>query len=272
MKIAALKIYCDSIRGYRDGIPRLLDVLDCLGVPASIFFGMGTEDDGGMVSRIFREEREIVGSAPGIIRDAFRRGFDCGIYGWNPREWESRLDKIRDTTLEADLKRAADLFFRRTGSRPTSSAAPGCRVSYISMRIQDDLQLLYASDTFGQYPFFPRMSWKTFETPQIPSTIPPLEIVMRKVAPSAMHRSLTSLRESLPDGLSVIPMNASLGLTNEFCAALSGFIERSLFEGTRFLSLAQVIMNLGSIELPSCEVRSADAYGTPHEVAIQVPD
>lgn len=272
MKILSLKIYTDSITGYREGIPRLLDIMSELQIESSFFFGMGTEDSGSVISKFLSDGKEIVGSAPGIIRDAFRRGQDCGIYGWNPHEWATRLEKLKDTTLEADIKRAVEYFARRTGSRPNGYAAPGYRVNYISLRIQDDVRFKYCSDTFGFYPFLPKMSWKTFSTPQIPATLPPLETVLHKAPESTVRERLEELMTALPDGLSVLPMNASVATVPEIFGPLYEFLLRASKSDVTFVSMNRVVQNIKKTSLPACEVVMTKAFNMPREVALQHPD
>ncbi|MDR1885758.1 MAG: polysaccharide deacetylase family protein [Synergistaceae bacterium] len=272
MRILALKIYTDTLKAYREGVPRLLDTLNEAGVEGSFFFGMGSEWSGSAISKLFGEGREIVASAPGIIRDAARRGQDCGIYGWNPMEWQSRLDKMKDTTIDSDIKRAVEYFVRRTGVRPNGFAAPGYRVSYISLRIQDDIRFGYCSDTFGFYPFFPKMSWKTFNTPQIPSTIPPVEAVLQRVTGQVARERLSALEEGLPDGLSVLPMNSIVATEDEIFAPLREFILRCSENGVRFMNLDRVVKSLDIGSLHSCEVTMTRAFGMPREVAVQNPE
>ncbi|MDR1471583.1 MAG: polysaccharide deacetylase family protein [Synergistaceae bacterium] len=269
MKILALKIYADTMNAYRDGVPRLLDVLDELKIKASFFFGMGTEGSGSALSKLFKEGREIVASAPGILRDASRRGQDCGVYGWNPQEWQSRLEKLKDTTLESDIKRAIEYFARRTGCRPNGFAAPGCRVNYMSLRIQDDMRFKYCSDTFGFYPYLPKMSWKVFSTPQVPATLPPLEIVLRKLSEADVRSRFGDLAGSLPDGLSVLPMNASVGTIQEIFAPLYEFLLRCIQRDINFMSLGGVVKSLKISSLSSCEVVTATGFGMSREVAVQ---
>jgi peptidoglycan/xylan/chitin deacetylase (PgdA/CDA1 family) len=269
MKILALKIYTDTVDGYRDGVPRLLDILDELEIRASFFFGMGTEGSGSALSRLFKEGREIVASAPGILRDASRRGQDCGVYGWNPREWQSRLEKLKDTTLESDIKRAMEYFARRTGCRPNGFAAPGFRVNYMSLRIQDDMRFKYCSDTFGFYPYLPKMSWKVFVTPQVPATLPPLEIVLRKLSESEVRARLDELLRDIPDGLSVLPMNAVVGSVQEIFAPLYEFLLRCKQRDIKFMSLDRVVKSLDTSSLPPCEVVMTTGFGMSREVAVQ---
>lgn len=272
MKIAALKVYVDSMIGYREGVPRILDALDECGVHGSFFFGMGTENDGSLMRRFFKDDKEIVASAPGIIRDAFRRGHDCGICGWNPREWQSKLDRLKDTTLEADIKRAINAFYRRTGARPRGFAAPGARANYISLRIQDDVRFMYCSDTFGYYPFLPKISWKTFSTPQVPSTHPPLEVALRNAPEQVVRERLGDLIDSLPDGLAVIPLNASVATERTLADPLRDFISTAVAFDVRFLTLARVIESIDVKRLPKCEIKTCPAFGVTKGVTVQVTD
>jgi peptidoglycan/xylan/chitin deacetylase (PgdA/CDA1 family) len=269
MKILALKIYADTMLGYRDGVPRLLDICDELGIEASFFFGMGSEDGGSPLSKILGEGQDIVASAPGILRDAHRRGQDCGVYGWNPMEWRKRLDRIKDTTLEADIKRAVEYFALSTGARPNGFAAPGFRVSYMSLRIQDEMRFKYCSDTFGFYPYLPQLSWKVFSTPQVPATLPPVEINLRRKNESSARELLAELSNSLPRGLSVLPMNAAMMNERELFSSIYGFLSRLREHGVKFMSLRNVAASVDPGTLSECEVVCARAFGMPNEVAIQ---
>jgi undecaprenyl phosphate-alpha-L-ara4FN deformylase len=271
MKILALKIYTDTLHAYRDGVPRLLDVLNERGIEGSFFFGMGSEGTGSAISKLLGEGRDIVAGAPGIIRDASRRGQDCGVYGWNPIEWQTRLDRMKDTTIDADMRRAVEYFTRRTGIRPNGFAAPGFRVSYISLRIQDDMRFKYCSDTFGFYPFFPKMSWKTFSTPQIPSTIPPIEIVLQRVTEPVARERLAELAAALPEGLSVLPLNAAVATEPSVLTPFREFVVRCVEDGVRFVNLNTVMKSLRAESLPTSEVVMARAFGMPREVALQSP-
>ncbi|MDR3331944.1 MAG: polysaccharide deacetylase family protein [Synergistaceae bacterium] len=272
MKILSLKIYTDTLKAYRDGVPRLLDILNEQAIEGSFFFGMGSEGTGSAVSKLFGEGKEIVASAPGIIRDAARRGQDCGIYGWNPMEWQSRLGKMRDTTIDADIKRAVEYFSRRTGCRPNGFAAPGFNINYISLRILDDVHFKYCSDTFGFYPFLPKMSWKTFSTPQIPSTIPPVELVLHKANESLARERLTELAESLPDGLSVLPMNSIVVTFDEIQSPFREFILRCVENDIKFINLNGIVGSLDVESLPACDVVMTKAFGLSREVAVQRPE
>ena len=269
MKIVAARIYADSISGYRDGVPRWLDLMNSLGARGSFFFGMGSESTGSAISKLFKTEQNIVAAAPGILRDAYRRGQDCGIYGWNPKEWETRFEKLKDTTIESNIRRAIELFARRAGVRPSGFASPGWRTSYISLRIQDEMRFRYCSDTFGLYPYLPRISWKKFSTVQIPSTLPPLENVLKGLSQGNTSRALTELKGQLREGLNVLPASALLGANAECFAAISEFFRECSEEGVRFLGLDTVAASLDRESLPECDVADMMAEGMDKPVSAQ---
>lgn len=269
MRILGLRIHVDTRRGYREGVPRLLDLMDELGARGSFFFGMGTEGSGSMVSRVLGQDGEIVASAPGILRDVHRRGQDCGVCGWNPLKWQTHLDKMKDTTLEAEIRRSVEHFTQRTGIRPSGFASPGFRVNYMSLRSQDEARFKYCSDTFGLHPYRPKISWKTFSTPQIPATVPPLETILKKKTASEAERALGDLAEYLPEGLSVLPMSAIVAAATETLAPLHGFLSRCRAEGVRFVGLDTVARSLDPDSLPICEVVNVCVSGMPQEVGSQ---
>ena len=269
MKIIASRIFVDTAKAYTEGVPRWLDLMDGLGIRGSFFFGMGTESTGSAISKFMGKAQEITASAPGILRDAHRRGQDCGICGWNPFEWETRLEKLKDTTLESDMKRAIEMFARRAGVRPSGFAAPGWRTGYINLRIQDEMRFKYCSDTFGLYPYLPRISWKTFSTVQIPSTLPPVESVLKGLSSQDTKSALSALKGQLRDGLNVLPINAILAAGSECFAAMNDFFRECRDEGVRFVGLDTVALNLDRDLLTECDVLDVQAKAVGKLVASQ---
>ncbi|MBR1438358.1 MAG: 4-deoxy-4-formamido-L-arabinose-phosphoundecaprenol deformylase, partial [Synergistaceae bacterium] len=54
MKLA-IKIDIDTLKGYLEGLPRLLEILREYDVKASIFFSIGPDNSGKALRRIFRK-------------------------------------------------------------------------------------------------------------------------------------------------------------------------------------------------------------------------
>ncbi|HEX7435087.1 MAG TPA: 4-deoxy-4-formamido-L-arabinose-phosphoundecaprenol deformylase, partial [Caldimonas sp.] len=50
----ALKVDVDTLRGTREGVPRLLDVLERAGIAATFLFSLGPDHTGWALRRVFR--------------------------------------------------------------------------------------------------------------------------------------------------------------------------------------------------------------------------
>lgn len=201
----AIKVDVDTLKGYREGMPRLLDILKKYEVRASIFFSMGPDNSGKAIRRIFRPgfigkmlrtkapstyglktllygtllpAPMIVASDPGPLRRAVDEGHECGIHAWDHVYWQDLLPRLTREEIRGQFERALELFERTAGFRPVCCAAPGWQVTPESLSVQDELGFDYASDVRGFGPFLPRMGGRTFRTPQIPSTLPTLDEVL----------------------------------------------------------------------------------------------
>ncbi|MDR2175974.1 MAG: polysaccharide deacetylase family protein [Synergistaceae bacterium] len=198
----AIKVDVDTLKGYLEGVPRLLDLLDERKIKASFFFSMGPDNSGKAIRRIFRRgflskmlrtrapstyglktlfygtllrAPMIVASNPAILKRAADEGHDCGIHCWDHVLWQDHLPEMPPAEIRGELVRAMESFSGVAGFSPKSCAAPGWQVSPDSLAAQDGLEFDYCSDTRGEKPFFPRMGGVTFRTLQIPTTLPTLD-------------------------------------------------------------------------------------------------
>lgn len=201
----AIKVDIDTLRGYREGLPRLLELFKEHGVRASIFFSMGPDNSGKALRRVFRKgfiskmlrtkapstyglktlfygtllpAPQIVASEPDLLRRAVDEGHDCGIHAWDHVYWQDNLPRLSREAIRGQLDRAMELFERISGRRADCCAAPGWQVTPQSLAVQDELGFVYCSDVRGYGPFIPSMGGTVFRTPQVPSTLPTLDEVL----------------------------------------------------------------------------------------------
>jgi len=197
-----IKVDVDTLKGYLEGVPCLLDVLGKRGIKASFFFSMGPDNSGKAIRRIFRKgflgkmlrtrapstygiktllygtllkAPMIAASNPDILKRAVDEGHDCGVHCWDHVLWQDCLLKLSREEIRAELAKAAELFSDIVGTPPKCSAAPGWQVSSDSLAAQDELELDYSSDVRGVSPFTPGMDGVVFSTLQIPTTLPTLD-------------------------------------------------------------------------------------------------
>ena len=200
-----LKVDVDTDRGTREGVPNL--VADCreAGAPACFLFSLGPDQTGRAISRVFRpgffqkvsrtSVVQIYGlrtllngtllPAPQIgrrnaavmrsVRDA---GYEVGIHCHNHYRWQDYLERMSLAEVREELVAARAEFLRIFGTEAQTAGAPGWQSNAKSREVYDEATLLYASDTRGGAPFFPRIGGQVFKTLEIPSTLPTFDELM----------------------------------------------------------------------------------------------
>ncbi len=106
------------------------------------------------------------------IRSVGNAGHDIGVHAWDHIRWHDKVDRMSREAVERDYGRAHAAFEKIFAKKAHSSAAPGWHACATSLAVQDDYNLLYASNTRGGSPCFLQSGERTFKTLEIPSTIP----------------------------------------------------------------------------------------------------
>ncbi|ACZ18514.1 polysaccharide deacetylase [Thermanaerovibrio acidaminovorans DSM 6589] len=297
MKILALKVDVDTLRGHREGVLNLLNLFDRLSLKASFFFSMGPDNSGKAIVRIFRKgflgkmlrtkapstygfktlfygtlikAPMIAQSFPGLLKETARRGHDFGIHAWDHVKWQDRIHKLPVTTIEADLRRAFDLFYQYTGHQPRSFAAPGWQVSQDALLVLDSMRLRYTSNTRGLFPYVPRWGRKAFSTLEIPTTLPTMDELLgrRGLKGEEMARHLASL---LKEGLNVFTLHAEMeGLSQ--IGVFESFLRSAMDQGAKCVPLSFVADQIPRDELPRCEIGIGTVEGRAGTLAVQATE
>ncbi|MDP3070739.1 MAG: polysaccharide deacetylase family protein [Opitutaceae bacterium] len=201
----ALKVDVDTDRGTREGVPNL--VADCreAGAPACFLFSLGPDQTGRAITRVLRPgffqkvSRTSVVSIYGVrtllngtllpathigrrnadtmraVRDA---GFEVGIHCYNHYRWQDYLHSMSQEEVAAEFEAARTEFRRIFGTEAHTAGAAGWQSNARSRAAYERAGLLYASDTRGGAPFFPRVDGEVFHTLEIPSTLPTFDELM----------------------------------------------------------------------------------------------
>lgn len=201
-KVLALKVDVDTLKGYLEGVPKLLDLFGRLGVEASFFFSFGPDNSGKAIRRVFRKgfigkmfrtnapgtyglktmmygtilpAPLIVPRNPDIFLRAVSEGHECGIHAWDHVAWQDTLDSMPEEKMRDEFSRAYDMFTSLCGKEPRCCAAPAWKVTAASLEMQDQFGFDFCSDTRGTSPFIPRIGDRVFKTPQVPTTLPTMD-------------------------------------------------------------------------------------------------
>jgi len=206
VSVVALKVDVDTHDGMRDGVPRLLDALARAGVRASFFLSFGPDNAGKAIWNVFTRRgfltkmwrtgaprlygwrtilsgtllpaRPVATAFPEIVRRIAAEGHEVGIHGWDHRLWQDHLDGLDERRIAEQYARASGAFEALLGRPPRASAAPAWYQTPTSLRVQDGLGLLYASDARDCAPGYPDLEGYASSTLQVPTTQPCLEEIL----------------------------------------------------------------------------------------------
>ena len=298
MQRVALKIDVDTDRGTLEGVPRLADLLERLGVHATFLFSLGPDQTGRAIKRAFR--RGFMGKvrrtsvlkhyglktllygtllpAPhigrrrsGIMRTIAHRGFEVGVHTYNHVKWQDGVATANEPWTRRELQLATDQFSQTFSRAPTVHGAAGWQVNQYVPRLEQQLGFLYASDARGYAPFVPVVTRVEIPVPQIPTTLPTLDELIGR-----------------PDLEGIDPVDHLLEATKQtqrdhvytLHAELEGGLYLDRFERllrewqARDISLVDLAAYAGTLDiasLPRCEVVDGSVDGRSGTLASQGP-
>lgn len=292
MKRLAIKVDADTLKGYREGVPRLLSLFESRGIKASFFFSFGPDNTGKAVKRVLRpgylhkvvrskavsrygyksmlygtlvEAPMIVVSDPSILAGAISAGHDCGVRAWDGATLINDFATLTTDELRKRFERAAEVFARISGKMPRSFASPGWLVSSESLAAEEELGLDYASDTRGRSPFYPVLEGKKYGTLQIPTTMKTMDEL------TGLHgvteKTLPGLwLESAGRELNVMTVRAEFeGISG--IIYLNRFLSLAESEGYSTVTLAEIAAE--AKDAPACGVDTKRIRGRASPVAVQ---
>lgn len=287
MRIIALKVDVDTLRGTREGVPRLLDLFKKHQVQATFLFSMGPDHTGWAFKRIFRPgffskvQRTSVLSHYGfktlmygvllpaphigkkagqIMRLAQESNFEVGIHTYDHVYWQDNVFKksAKWTTQQMDLARTT--FLNIFKKEPTTHGAAGWQMNPSAFDWLD--RFSYASDTRGQFPFFPRINGKTSKCIQLPTTLPTMDEILgcNGVTEKNISQHLLSLTKDTNEFGHVFTLHAELeGM--KLIDALDEFIVGLKNQNYEIVSLGELYKKNIQRKVPVCEVNYSPIPG-----------
>ncbi len=201
MKLA-LKIDVDTYRGTREGVPKLIDILQRHGAGATFLFSLGPDHTGRAIKRALRPGfmnkvgRTSVVSHYGIrtllygtllpgpdigrrCADTLRRvrdgGYEVGIHTWDHVKWQDGVAHAGERWTSWEMALARQRFREIFGADPEVHGAAGWQMNVHAYRGTQSLGFRYASDTRGTHPFIPVVRAEIVACPQLPTTLPTLD-------------------------------------------------------------------------------------------------
>lgn len=295
----ALKIDVDTYRGTREGVPRLVELLQKYGAQATFLFSLGPDHTGRAIKRVFRpgfmkkvsrtSVREHYGLKtlmygtllPGpnigrrcadIMRQVRDAGFEVGIHCYDHVYWQDNVAGKDAAWTARELKRACGRFEEIFGAPARVHGAAGWQMNLHALRQEQKLGLAYCSDSRGETPFVPVYRAEIIACPQLPTTLPTLDelIGVDDITVENVAQHLLQLTRNPPPTGHVFTLHAEMeGMK------LSGVLEELLAgwlkQGYRLVSLEQYFQSLDVKQLPRHEVIFGQIPGRSGDLTLQGP-
>ncbi|HOV87605.1 MAG TPA: polysaccharide deacetylase family protein [Syntrophobacteraceae bacterium] len=199
----ALKVDVDTHDGMRRGVPVLLEVFRRFSVRATFCLAFGPDNAGKALYRVLKDPvffrkmlrtgaprlygwrtilsgtllpaRPTASGFPDLVRQIRAEKHEVIVHGWDHRLWQDHVAAMDESSIRSQFQQAFCAFEQILGVRPRAVAAPGWQATPRSLRVQDKLNLLYASDLRNAEPCFLEAGGHGFRTLQIPTTGPCVE-------------------------------------------------------------------------------------------------
>ena len=296
MKLA-LKIDVDTLRGTREGVPALIDILKRHGAGATFLFALGPDHTGRAIKRAFRPGfMQKVGRTsvvshyglqtlmygtllPGpdigrrcapILRRVRDEGFEVGIHTWDHTKWQDGVVKANEDWTHWEMALAFQRFREIFDEDAAVHGAAGWQMNVHAYRRTQSLGFRYASDTRGTHPFIPVIRAEIVGCPQFPTTLPTLDelIGLEGVTEANAHEALLARTAETRDH--VFTLHAELeGM--KLAPVLEKLLAGWKAQGYELVAMRELVADAVPASLPLHSVVEAPLPGRSGTLAAQGP-
>ncbi|MDD4929889.1 MAG: polysaccharide deacetylase family protein [Gallionella sp.] len=297
MKQLALKIDVDTYRGTREGVPRLVEVLQRHHAQATFFFTLGPDHMGRAIRRVFRPgylkkvsrmsvvehygiktllygtllpAPDIGRKCADIMRGVKEAGFEVGIHCYDHIRWQDYVaDKDAEWTRR-ELQRAVDRYTEIFGEAPGAHAAAGWQMNRHAQRLMQRMGFDYSSDTRGTHPFIPVWHAEIIACPQLPTTLPTLDELINRdgITLDNIAQHVLQLTADAPSTGHVYTLHAELE-GGKWMPVFEQLLQGWQEQGYELVSLRQYLRGLKAQALPRHEVVMREIEGRIGLFAVQ---
>ena len=293
-----LKVDVDTLRGTREGVPRLTQLLKRHGVGATFYFSVGPDHTGRAIRRVFRKGfaqkvartsvlkhyglrtlmygvllpgPDIGLEAGDFMREVHDGGFEVGLHTYDHVRWQDYVSGADASWTRREFERGVEAFSRVFGFSPQSHAAAGWQINLHALQLEREYGLKFASDTRGGGAFFPLLADGTSPCVQIPTTLPTFDELLGRdgidesTLPDAVFR-LSCAADA--EGMQVFTLHAELeGML--LLDAFEALLVKWRNAGAAVVCMADVHSALPLEKLPARRVVSGEIPGRSGTLAVQ---
>jgi len=294
----ALKVDVDTLRGTREGVPALIDLLAAHGADATFLFSLGPDHTGRAIRRAFRPGfmRKVARTSvlehyglrtllygtllPGpdigrragaFMRRARDAGFEVGVHCFDHTSWQDLLLRRDAAWAHAQMRAAVERFREVFDATPLVHGAAGWQMTTAALLAEEELGFRYGSDTRGAAPFRPWLGDRSSRCPQLPTTLPTLDELIGIDGADAgnVHLRLLERTRSLPPR-QVFTLHAELE-GGKYLPSFERLLREWQQQGAQLTDLATYAATLDVSNLPRCRIVAGTVDGRSGTLAIQAP-
>jgi undecaprenyl phosphate-alpha-L-ara4FN deformylase len=296
----ALKVDVDTLRGTREGVPRLLQVLAKHQAQATFLFSLGPDHTGWALKRVFRPgflskvsrtsvtkhygyttlmygvllpAPDIGVKAAQAMRETEAAGHECGIHTWDHVVWQDQVRHKDAAWTRAHMALSYERFSDVFGHAPSTHGAAGWQMNDAAFQQIDEWGMAYASDgraPLGAAPYRLQIGNQALRHVQMPTTLPTLDEVLGHGGINESNVAAALLAQTAHAGDQVYTLHAELEgglLAPVFDALLSGWKA----QGHQLVTMAGMYSSLpeGTVQsMKTAPVRWGSVTGRSGELVI----
>lgn len=293
MKTIGLRIDVDTLRGAREGVPRLCASLAARSIRGTFFFSVGPDNMGRHIWRLFRPAfllkmlrsnaaglygwdillrgvfwpgPKIGAHAKAAIRGAAMQGHETGFHAWDHHAWQAGVERWSVEKTRAWFEKGVAALSDCAGTVPRCSAAPAWKCGHDALRVKEEFGFAFNSDCRGASIFRPIIEGCPMPAPQVPVTLPTYDETIGRGGVTRANYNERLLALLRPEALNVLTIHAEAeGIA---CADLwEEFLNMATAAGWSFAALGDILNNEKNI--PFDAFGRADIAGRDGWIAAQ---
>lgn len=267
--LIGLRIDVDTLRGTREGVLPLCNLLERYSITATFFFSVGPDNMGRHLWRLWRPSflyKMLRSNAPGlygwdilfrgtfwpgpiigerlghVMRSVSDAGHEIGFHAWDHHAWQARLERMHADSIAGSYSSGINMIKKITGAHPCCSATPAWRTTDTALLQKEKFPFTYSSDCRGHSVFLPVVQEKSLSQPQIPVTLPTYDEVIGRNGISDLNYNEFLISLFKPEGLNVLAIHAEVeGISR--IELFNDFLQRATSRGARFVQLGALLEN-----------------------------
>lgn len=292
-----LKVDVDTLRGTREGVPRLLDLLDRHGVRATFLFSLGPDHTGRAIRRVFRTGfvdkvnrtsvvrhygartllygtvlpgPDIGRRAVSVLRRVRGEGHETGIHCWDHVRWQDGVAGADAEWTRREMQRACERYVEVFREPPLTHGAAGWQMNVHALRLTQQLGFEYCSDGRGTHPHLPVWRAELIRCPQFPTTLPTLDelIGTGTITEESAAAHLLDLTQTPAPAGHVFTLHAELEGGN-LCGIFEQLLTGWKAQGWSLGPVRELHDAVEPLALPRCETGLASVAGRTGTLLMQ---